>query len=474
LQPSHSDKPSKSPLHFPEGFLWGAATSHFQVEGHPKEINNSLSDWSTWTKEEGRIVDKSSADDACQFYYRFEDDLQLVKDLNLNAFRLSFNWPALLAANPSGALSQVSLDQGEVDYYKRILSGLKESGIKTFGTLFHFCLPGELALAGGWLSPETADHFAKFSELLARELDPYVDYWITINEPLAYAYQGYVGGQWPPGVKHDYLSAFRAIRGLLLGHGKAYDAIKSVNAGAPVSFTCHWRPFMPKNKLSPLDRMVRFYRDYVFNHLFPLSVETGNMDFPFPLKMSGDVKRICGEVPGLKGKMDYLAINYYTRELSQFKPGFPIDIFGENSVEFELPINEMGWEIFPKGLHDLLVGDSRRYQFDSSGKQRDVIITENGYAAMFPPHLSEGDWSLLDHKRVDYLLTHLAELHRAIAEGVNVKGYLHWSLIDNFEWAEGLSARFGLVRVSYPTQERLMRESAKIYREIARTNSVSL
>jgi len=464
--------PTEPSLKFPDGFLWGAATSHFQVEGHPKEIQARLSDWALWTNEVGRISDSTSADKACEFYDRYEDDIALIRDMNLNAFRFSFNWPALLQAPPGTQISPSRLDPEQVEYYRRILTSLKENGVTTFATLFHFTLPDWLAAAGGWTSAYAVSEFKRFTELLVQEFSGLVDYWITINEPLAYAYQSYVAGQWPPGTKYDYLSAFKCVRRMLEGHTAAYDAIKAVDAKAKVSYTLHWRPFMPKNPLNPLDHMVRFYRDFTFNQLFSSSVESGEVRFPFPLNGHKEIISISGEVEGLKGKCDYLAINYYTRELSRFRPSWPIDIFGESSPDAELAVNEIGWEVYPQGLFDLLTRDTLPYQFNQDGSRRPVIITENGYASLFAADLDQGDWSLADQKRVDYLLSHLKEMHRAIARGVNVKGYLHWSLLDNFEWAEGLKARFGLIRVSYPSQERILRASAKVYAEIAKNNAL--
>jgi len=463
---------SDGSLKFPDGFLWGAATSHFQVEGHPKEIASRLSDWALWTNEAGRISDSTSADQACQFYHRYEDDIVLIRDMNLNAFRLSFNWPALLQDPPGTSVAPSVLDQKQVDYYRRILTSLKESGVTTFATLFHFTLPDWLAAAGGWTTAYAVSEFKRFSELIVAEFSDLVDYWITINEPLAYVYQSYVAGLWPPGIKSDYLSAFKAVRRLLEGHTAAYDAIKAVKPDAQVSYTLHWRPFMPKNPLNPLDHMVRFYRDFTFNQLFSSSLESGEVRFPFPINLNKEIISISGPVEGLKGKCDYLAINYYTRELSRFRSSWPIDIFGESSPDRELAVNDIGWEVYPQGLFDLLTRDTLAYQFNLDGSRRPVIITENGYASSFAADLDQGDWSLADQKRVDYLVTHLQEIHRAIAAGVDVRGYLHWSLLDNFEWAEGLKARFGLIRVSYPTQERILRASAKVYAEIAKNNAI--
>jgi beta-glucosidase len=236
----------------------------------------------------------------------------------------------------------------------------------------------------------------------------------------------------------------------------------------------HWRPFVPKNRLNPLDYLTRYFRDYVFNHLFPAAVQSGQLHFPFPLSSNPEVKKLSGQIPGLRDTCDYLAINYYTRELCRFKFSWPLDLFGERSTESELATNDMGWEIYPDGLFDLLTHDTQPYHRESSGKVRPIMITENGYAATFGAELSEGDWSLVDHTRTSYLVAHLKAVHRAIASGVDVRGYLYWSLLDNFEWAEGLRARFGLVRVSYPTQERILRESARVYAQIAKQNFVDV
>lgn len=463
---------SNGSLKFPEGFFWGAATSHFQVEGHPKEIGARLSDWAQWTNEAGRIADSTTADQACQFYERYLSDIAMMRDMNLNAFRFSFNWPALLQEPPGTRAGGVRLDPEQVEYYRRILTALKENNVTTFATLFHFTLPDWLAAAGGWTSAFAVSEFKRFTELVVAEFSDLVDYWITINEPLAYSYQCYVAGAWPPGIRDDYLAAFKCVRRLLEGHTAAYDAIKAVKPDAKVSYTLHWRPFIPRNRFNPLDHMVRFFRDFTFNQLFSRSVETGEVAFPFPLNTHKEILAISGPVEGLKGKCDYLAINYYTRELSRFNPSWPINIFGESSPDRELSVSDIGWEIYPQGLYDLLTRDTLPYQFNADGTRRPVVITENGYASLFAADLDQGDWSLADQKRIDYLLAHLKEVHRAIAGGVDIKGYLHWSLLDNFEWSEGLSPRFGLVRVSYPTQERILRASAGVYKDIARNNAI--
>jgi beta-glucosidase len=333
-------------------------------------------------------------------------------------------------------------------------------------------LPTWAAEKGGWLNPETIDEFERFTELAVQEFGDLVDFWLTINEPLAYAYQGFIGGSWPPGHNGDYIGAFTVIRNMLEGHARSYHMIHKLIPDAKVSFTVHWMPFVPRTPWSPLDNMSRFLRDEIFNHLWMRSVETGNLQFVPPLIAHKAVRRLTGVIPGLRGSLDYLGINYYTRQVCEFEMKWPADIFGIRSDMAEFEVSSLGWEIYPEGLFKLLTEGLDPYRYDEHGNARDIYITENGLASMFSAELTEGDWSLNDDLRVNYLLAHLIAVQKAIRHGANVKGYLHWSLLDNFEWAEGLRARFGLVRVAYPTLERTLRKSARIYAEIAGQNAL--
>jgi beta-glucosidase len=458
-------------LGFPEGFLWGAATSHFQIEGHPEELSHRLSDWSQWTATAGKIADASTADLACQFFERFGQDMEICRDLHLNAFRISLNWPILCPVAPEPGQPLV-LDPKGVIYYRELLASLKADGVTTFVTLFHFTLPHWLSAKGGWNNPESASDFANFAEQAVTAFGDLVDFWLTLNEPLAYVYQGYVSGLWPPGYKHDYLGAFTSIRYMLEGHALAYKAIHNLRPGAKVSFAMHWRPFVPKTRWNPFDCMVTYFRNYVFNRMFPQAVQLGKLSFPYPISKNGAVKALSGPILGLKGTQDYIAVNYYTRELSCFKFKWPIDLFGVASDKPEFEVNCLGWENFPDGFYQTLVNGLKPFKYNLDGSVRPIYVTENGFPTAFNADMEEGDWSLADDLRVHYLETHLHALHRAIKDGANVKGYLYWSLLDNFEWAEGLKARFGLVRITYPTQERTLRKSAHVYADIAKKNGI--
>ncbi len=381
---------------------------------------------------------------------------------------MSLNWPALAPSQ----FGRPGLDASSVSYYRKLLETAKAEGLTTFVTLFHFCLPAWLAAVGGWRSHRTVDAFAEYAELAARELGHLVDYWLTVNEPLVYAYQGYVPGTWPPGYRKSYVQAFRAVRGMLEGHARAYHAIRSVLPAAQISYTTHWRPFEARRKWNPFDQVARHLRDQVFNHLFPRAVDQGELRFPYPLCNDSGIQEISGPIATLKGTADFLGINYYTREICEFRPEWPIDFFGAASGTNHPHTNELGWEIYPDGLYFLLTEDVAPYRLNPDRTTRPVFITENGFASVYDAQLDGGDWSLDDDDRIKYLVEHVRAVHQAIAQGVNVKGYFYWSLTDNFEWSDGLQCRFGLVRVAYPTQQRTARKSALVYARIAGGNSL--
>jgi len=463
----------KGALSFPKNFLWGVATSHFQVEGNPLEITNRLSDWSKWTEDPSHIVDQTTADQACEFYERFSSDIDLVSQLNLNAFRIGINWAAI-CPEPPPAAGEIKVNADMIAYYRQVLKTAKDKNIKTFVTIFHFSLPNWLVEMGGWADERVVSEFSKFAELACRELGDLVDFWQTINEPMVYAYHGYITGSWPPGFKHQYLKCFHVIRNLLAGHAAAYRAIHSVQNDAQVGYTMHWQAFTPSCAFNPLDIFIARNRDAVFNHLFPSAVQTGSMELPFPFNNFKVLHKLMGPIAGLKDSSDYLGINYYTRDLSEFSFTAPFLFLGVRSTRNRMPVNALGWETFPDGLYKLLTSGTAPYQKDSQGKTRPIYITENGYASEFPYNksIADGDWSVNDDDRCEYLKTHLLAVYKAIQAGIDIRGYLHWSLLDNFEWAEGLRMRFGLVRVAYPGQERTLRKSARLYSQIAQTNAL--
>lgn len=470
MNPNKESNSSQPKRLFPDDFLWGVSTSHFQIEGNRFEINNRLSDWSLWTQDPAHVADQTNADTACEFMERYESDLNLLTKLNLNAFRFSLNWAAICPE--PGNNSELKVNKEMIDFYRRVLQSARDKNIKTFVTLFHFCLPEWLAKEGGWENEKTAHEFARFAKIAAQELGDLVDFWQTLNEPLSYTYEGYLNGKWPPGYKNEYSKCFRAIRNQLIGHAAAYKAIHEINEDAQVGYALHWRSFVPRNINNPLDVFVAHARNKVFNHLFLMAVQVGYLSCPFPLNLFKDLSNFAGPVADLKDSADFLGINYYTREICEFSPSAPFLPLGIRSALSIMPTNALGWETCPATLLKLLTVDTVPYQKNSKGKERPIYITENGYASQFASNLTIGDWSLKDEDRCDYLHSHLLSVYEAIKAGIKVKGYLHWSLLDNFEWAEGLQIRFGLVRIAYPSQERTLRESARLYGKIAESNSL--
>lgn len=422
---------------FPKDFLWGAATSAHQVEGA-----NTLCDWWRW-EETGRVRERSLA--ACDHYTRFESDFDLAKQLSHNAHRLSIEWSRL---EPEKG----RWNEAEFDHYKRVIDALRARNMEPVVTLHHFTNPQWLANEGGWESRRVVDHFARFSEKAAAAFGKSVQYWVTINEPMVFLYQSFILGEWPPG-GHSPRVALRVLRHLLLAHIRSYQAIhetiRKYGGRKPmVGLAKHMTALAPCSPASALDRLSAWLRHVYFNHLFLKALQYGFLFFP----------GIYFEPLPMRRSFDYIGLNYYTREFIHFA-GFDFPaIFGDAcSLTHHQTAGErnmMGWEVYPKGLFDILL-DLKRYQVP-------VLITENGICTN------------RDDRRKEFLHRHLVEVAHAIEKKVPVIGYLHWSLLDNFEWAYGFGPRFGLIDVDFKTQARTIRESARYYAEICKSNWLSI
>ena len=416
---------------FPEGFLWGSATAAHQVEG-----NNYNNDW--WAAEQaGQLPHKSGL--ACDHYRRYDQDFTLFAELGQTSHRLSIEW-SRIEPRP-GELSHEALD-----HYRRVLESLRAHGIEPIVTLHHFSNPIWLTEQGGWLRREVVGRFARYAKRVVREYRDLVRYWVTLNEPGVYASQGWVLGVWPPNRSGDLRGAFVVLRTMALAHGRAYHAMKAEQPDARIGVAHHWRLFDPANPNRRGDRLIAAIRNRLMNLAFPIAIRHGRL---IPPLGSGRV------VPWLVNTEDWVGVNYYTREHDHFDPraariGFGLERFPE------VERNQLGWEIYPKGLERALLAAS-------PGDGREVIVTENGIP----------EPGTQDEIRPRYLVQHLAACHRAIEAGVNLRGYTHWTSMDNFEWAEGFEPRFGLVHVDFETQERTPKASAYLYREIIRQNGLS-
>jgi beta-glucosidase len=417
---------------FPDRFLWGSATAAHQVEG-----NNRNNDW--WAAEQaGRLPHKSGL--ACDHFQRFDQDFALLADLGQISHRLSIEW-SRIEPRP-GELSHQALD-----HYRRVLESLRAHGIEPIVTLHHFSNPIWLAEQGGWNRREVVGRFARFARRVVREYRDLVRYWVTLNEPGVYASQGWILGVWPPNRTGDMRGAFTVLRNMALAHGRAYHAMKAEQPEAKIGVAHHWRLFDPADPRRRGDRLIAAIRNRLMNVVFPIAIRSGRLVPPLG---SGRV------IPWLVATEDWVGVNYYTREHDRFDPraarlGFGLEQFPE------VDRNQLGWEIYPKGLERALLAAA------PPDDGREVIVTENG----IPEPGSQ------DEKRPRYLVQHLAACHRAIAAGVNLRGYTYWTSMDNYEWAEGFEPRFGLVHVDFETQERTPKPSAYLYRDIIRRNGLS-
>jgi beta-glucosidase len=424
-------------LKFPDGFLWGATTSSYQVEG-----GNTNNDWWQWEQIPGKIADGSRCGLACDHYHLYQSDFDIAKELGHNAHRFSLEW------------SRIEPKQGEWDekaiaHYRNVLSALKQRQIAPLVTLFHFTLPVWSSEEGGFENPKIVHFFQRFATKVCAELGQNVDYWLTLNEPMVYIYMGYIVKKWPPG-RNIRLKIIKVLQNMLRAHAQAYWAIHRTSQNFPdrknplVGLTKYVRIFQPYNKSSLLDRASARLKDYFFNHYILDIISTGSMKLPLGLGRA---------LPEIKKTFDFIGLDYYTRELTGFNLSRPSQFFRESNLCREGDVSDSGWEIYPEGIYLSLI-KLKKYGVP-------VIVTENGLA------------DKEDKKRSRFIVDHLIQVHRAMEEGIDVRGYLHWSLMDNFEWQEGFLPRFGLAEVDYATQKRTLRPSAHIFARICKTNQIT-
>jgi beta-glucosidase len=419
----------------PPGFHIGVSTASYQIEGAVAEDGRGASIWDTFSHTPGRIKGGDTGDIACDHYHRYRDDVALMAELGVDAYRFSVAWPRI---QPEGS---GPADQRGLDFYDRLVDALGERGIAALPTLFHWDLPQALEDRGGWLSRETALRFGDYAALVADRLGDRVRRWITLNEPVVHMAQGYAFGDHAPG--HTLgLAALPVAHHQLLAHGLAAQALENV---------------MLTNNMTPViaeDPAAAMVYDAFHNRLFTDPVLLG--EYPgFLAEALGEVVR-AGDLDIISTPIDALGVNYYnpTRVGAPAAAGAPLpfETLPFETLPFEIlpidgvPKTAFGWPVVPSGLYDLLTGLRDTY----GDRLPPVYITENGCST---------DDVLDDQFRIDYLDGHLKAVERAIEDGVDVRGYFVWSLLDNFEWAEGYSQRFGLVRVDFDTQERTPRSS---------------
>ncbi len=445
---------------FPKGFLWGVATSAAQIEGGVHEGARGESIWDRFAATPGKITDGSDPGVACDHFHLWRDDIRRMQWLGIGAYRFSIAWPRILPTG-RGRASDAGLD-----FYDALVDGLLAAGIRPFVTLNHWDLPQALQDLGGWGSRKTADAFVHYTDAVSRRLGDRVRHWVTHNEPWCIATLGHEEGHHAPG-HLDPAEGLRAAHHLLLSHGLAAQALRRNAAGAEVGIVLNLTPARPATESADdvdaarqVDGLLnRWFLDPLFRGDYPADVVADRVrrghlavgDLPFVRP---------GDMATIAAPLDFLGINYYSRvTVRAGADGVPVQV--RTVPEGEL--TDMGWEVQPDGLHDLLVRIDREYRPGT------IHVTENGAAYADGP---DATGQVADVRRIEFLRSHLQAAQRALADGVPLAGYFAWSLLDNFEWAHGYSKRFGLYWVDFATQERTPKESAYWYRDVVAAGSL--
>lgn len=437
---------------FRDDFLWGTATAAYQIEGSPDADGKGPSIWDTFTHTPGKVLDGTTGDVACDHYVRYADDVALMADLGVNAYRFSVSWPRVV---PTG---EGAVEQRGLDFYERLTDSLLEHGIAPVVTLYHWDLPQRLEDRGGWLDRDTAYRFADYADHVARRLGDRVQSWITVNEAVVVSTFGYAFGTHAPG-KVLLFDSFPATHHTLLAHGLGMQAVRAAVPGAIVGVTHNLSPVLPLTG-SDGDASAAVALDAIQNRTYVEPCLLGA--YPDPADTRIPVDRSCvldGDLDVIGARIDVLGVNYYNPTTVK-APGegnpFPFEIVPMTDHEQ----TDMGWPVVPSGLRDLLVSLKDRY----AERLPPMMITENG--AAFPDEVVDG--RVDDPRRVEYLRSHVAAVGEAVDAGVDMRGYFVWTFADNFEWAEGCRPRFGVVYTDFETQQRIPKSSYQWFRSFLR------
>ena len=448
---------------FPENFLWGAATSAYQIEGAWDEDGKGESIWDRFAHTPGRILDDSTGDIACDHYHRWREDVALMRELGLKAYRFSISWPRIL---PGG---RGEINQAGLDFYSSLIDGLLEAGIEPFVTLYHWDLPQKLQDEGGWAARSTAEAFVDYADVVSRHLGDRVKHWITHNEPWATTVMGYQNGSHAPGVR-DYPAALKASHHLLLSHGWAVPVLRHNSTDAEVGITLILFPLVPGSSdigVPPIFRKFdgcfnRWFLDPLYGRHYPADIvvehiETGKL----PAAGMNFVE--LGDLEAIAAPTDFLGVNYYTPVIlrDEIPPEAENELLALLYHGPDYEYTEISMMIYPDGLRHLLNRITFEYQ------PVKIYITENG--ASYSDEPGE-DGRVRDRRRISFLRDHLIATHSAIECGAPVAGYFVWSLMDNFEWSFGYAQRFGMVWVDYKTQQRIPKDSALWYKQVIAEN----
>jgi beta-glucosidase len=439
---------SATSLSFPPDFLWGVATSAYQIEGAWDEDGKGPSIWDVFTHEPGHVYGNQTGDVACDHYHRWRADVELMRQLGVKLYRFSISWPRVL---PEG---RGRVNAAGLDFYDRLVDALLAAGIQPFPTLYHWDLPQALQDQGGWPRRETVGAFAEYARVVAGRLGDRVRWWTTHNEPFIVAVFGHLTGEHAPGVR-DVAAALQAAHHLLLSHGEAARAVRAAaKVPVQVGIALNLIPVHPATASAEdaaaarrMDGLVnRFFLDPLFRAAYPEDLMR-YFESAAPTVGPGDLERIA--VP-----LDFLGVNYYSRYVARHDPSAPLEA---SQVQPEGVEQSLMWEVYPQGIEELL--DRLQHEYRPPA----VLITENGTPG---DDAVDAQGKVDDQPRIDFLRRHLAGVHRALGRGVPVRGYCVWSLMDNFEWALGYRMRFGLIHVDFDTLRRTPKASAVWYGQV--------
>ncbi len=439
---------------FPDGFTFGVSTSAYQIEGAWNADGKGESIWDRFTHEVGRISDGSTGDRACDHYHRLDDDLDLIAELGVDAYRFSVSWPRVL---PRG---DGSVNDAGLDFYERLVDGLLARGVTPFPTLYHWDLPQALEDRGGWTNRDAAGWFADYAQIVASRFGDRVDQWMTLNEPLSVVGAGYLAGVHAPG-RRSLIDAAKSTHVLLLSHARAVQAIRSVDPGAAVGIA---NSFSPVYAARRQDARVARRISAVLNELFMDPFYFGR----YPAWLAPIVHLLNRSIRPSDWDLiakppDFIGVNHYSRYIAQ-RTLLPFIGFRMlRPVRDKVVFTDMNWEVYPPAFGRILRWIRARYG------NPPIVVTENG--ASFDEPVSER--RVHDERRIDYLRWYLSEIASVIEEGQDIRGYFVWSLLDNFEWAHGYSQRFGIVHVDYETLARIPKDSYYFYRSLCRSGSFS-
>ena len=441
---------------FPKDFNWGVATASYQIEGAWKEDGKGESIWDRFSHIPGRIANQDTGDIACDHYHLYGRDIELLADLGVKSYRFSLSWPRIFpegigSPNPKG-----------IQFYKDLIHKLLDKGIQPAVTLYHWDLSQTLQDRGGWANRESVAWFEQYARYVFQELGDSVPLWITHNEPWVVAFLGHWLGVHAPGMK-DFITALQVSHHLLLSHGKAVQAYRELGLKGEIGITLNMAYHYPGTDAPEDFEATKRAQEHII-HWFADPILKGEYpSYLYQWYRQKDLLRNFikpGDLETIHTPIDFLGVNYYTSHTIRHSPAdWPLEL---KTIPTSRPRTEMGWEIYPEGLYDLLVTLTKEY----GGPK--IYITENGAAFN---DLIDVQGAVEDPNRIDYLYRHLEQAHKALEEGVHLAGYFLWSLMDNFEWAYGFTKRFGIVYVDFATQKRIIKKSGQWYKQVVAQNS---